>query len=43
MLKDMLGEKLINLYEQDPEEFNKKFLELTKYFVKMSQGLYAVH
>jgi len=40
MVKDMLPEKLINLYEQDPEEFNKKFLELTKYDVGLRWAIY---
>lgn len=40
MLKDMLGPKLINLYEQDPVEFDKKFLEMTGYDVGLRWGLY---
>jgi alpha-beta hydrolase superfamily lysophospholipase len=40
MLKDMLTPALVNLYEQDPEEFNKKFLELTQYDVGIRWGLH---
>jgi alpha-beta hydrolase superfamily lysophospholipase len=40
IMKDMLTPKLINLYEQDPEEFNKKFLELTKYDVGLRWGIH---
>ena len=39
MVKDMLGTKLINLYEQDPKEFNKKFLDLAKYDVGTRWGV----
>jgi pimeloyl-ACP methyl ester carboxylesterase len=40
MLKDMLTPALINLYEQDPVEFNKKFLELTEGDVGIRWGLH---
>lgn len=40
MMKDMLTPALINLYEQDPVEFNKKFLELTEYDVGIRWGLH---
>lgn len=40
MMKDMLTPALINLYEQDPVEFNKKFLELTQYDVGIRWGLH---
>jgi len=40
IIKDMLTPKFINLYEQDAEEFNKKFLELTKYDVGLRWGIY---
>lgn len=39
MVKDMFGTKLTNLYEQDPKEFNKKFLELAKYDVGTRWGV----
>lgn len=40
IIKDMLTPKFINLYEQDPEEFNKEFLDLTKYDVGLRWGIY---
>jgi hypothetical protein len=40
MMKDMLTPALVNLYEQDPAEFNKKFLELTDYDVGIRWGLH---
>ncbi|MDP4090206.1 MAG: alpha/beta hydrolase [Bacillota bacterium] len=40
IIKDMLTPKLVNLYEQDPVEFDKKFLELTKYDVGLRWGIY---
>lgn len=40
MFKYMLGEKLINLYEEDPKEFNDRFLEMTRYDVGLRWGIH---
>lgn len=40
MLKDILGTKFVNLYEQDPKEFDRKFLDLVKYDVGLRWGVY---
>ncbi|HEX3045115.1 MAG TPA: alpha/beta hydrolase, partial [Bacillota bacterium] len=40
VFKDILTPTLVNLYEEDPEEFNQKFLELTRYDVGIRWGLY---
>lgn len=39
MVSDLLGPKLINLYEQDPKECDKKMLELTRYDVGLRWGV----
>jgi pimeloyl-ACP methyl ester carboxylesterase len=38
--EDMLTPELFNLYEEDPKEFNKKFLELSQYDVGIRWGLH---
>ncbi|MCL6590119.1 MAG: alpha/beta fold hydrolase [Firmicutes bacterium] len=40
VFKDILTPTLVNLYEEDPEEFNQKFLDLTRYDVGIRWGLY---
>ena len=39
ILRDMLTPTLANLYEQDPKEFDRKFLELTRYDVGIRWGM----
>ncbi|NJD02461.1 MAG: alpha/beta hydrolase [Ruminiclostridium sp.] len=40
MFKDILGSKFVNLYEQDPKEFDRKFLDTVKYDVGLRWGIY---
>lgn len=40
MFKDVLGSKFVNLYEQDPKEFDRKFLDTVKYDVGIRWGIY---